>query len=150
MSYLFTTAKRLVTCGQCYEISVFLQSVCRRVNMPKRKLLFNEVVFPGQTVEHSVDILPGKAGSWMLVFAVVTTGWQTLVTQQIIGLPTANVFVNFSLPQHDICHEMLMFVCVFVCVGIPTQDTVDLYLYSQSCNFCIRTNQYFLYGRRKQ
>jgi len=54
----------------------------------------------------------GKVNWLLLVVAVATVGWQSLVTRQVMDIPTANYFVPIWLPQHYISREI--FLCVFV------------------------------------
>jgi hypothetical protein len=49
------------------------------------------------------------------VFAVATVGLQSFVTRNTMNIPTASDFVLIGVPQHDVCREML----VFMCCGFP-------------------------------
>ena len=58
--YLLATTKRSVTCGQCCEIFIRLQSVCRAINILKTQFQFFKFVFLAQITERNGHSLTWK------------------------------------------------------------------------------------------
>ena len=58
--YLLATTKRSVTCGQCCEIFIRLQSACRAINTLKTQFQFFKFVFLAQITERNGHSLTWK------------------------------------------------------------------------------------------